>query len=169
MPRHAGLAGTRRVTPTTRHRLNTPTASLRSVFPEFSFRMFHPSLLCLTVILISQSALARPRPENIRETAQTKSDKSTAEREENAELVGGGIDLLISEIFHRIIQERLENLLEGVSQPIKQELLDSSEYKIERNSAFEEQDLSVEVSLPVSVTEIPTDIFTSLPGSDFTF
>ena len=72
-------------------------------------------------------------------------------------------------MFNRIIQKRLENLLQGLTTPNKKELhlLESSESlsseeKINKNSAFEEEFL--EVSLPVAVTEIPPDVFTGLPG-----
>ena len=124
----------------------------------------------LLILFICGTIHARPRPED-------KSGlKSVGSKEnlENPELVGGSLDLLVSDMYNRIIRERLENLLEGVSaeshkiqQRIGAELIDISDHlsRKEDIKTQEEQEQLVEVSLPISVTEIPQEIFTSLPGT----
>ena len=83
--------------------------------------------------------------------------------------LGGDLDMLITDIFNRIIQRRLENLLQGVSSPINR--LESSEFFLENEvnekPASEEGKEFLEINLPVSVTEIPSEVFTNLPGRHF--
>ena len=149
----------------------TPTPTVSQSF--LSFRMlqnFSTLLKFLLMMYLCQIVYSRPRPD---EKLDTKSI-SIVDKIENPELVGGNIDLLISDMYNRIIRERLENLLEGVSPPMQQqfgeELLKSSDplkhsEEINKNSAFEEQEEFVEISLPISITEIPRELFTSLPGT----
>ena len=83
--------------------------------------------------------------------------------------LGGDLDMLITDIFNRIIQRRLENLLQGVSSPSNR--LESSEFFLENEvnekPASEEGKEFLEINLPVSVTEIPSEVFTNLPGRHF--
>lgn len=92
-------------------------------------------------------------------------------KSQNGGSLGGGLDNLISDMLNRIIQRRLENLLQGVSSSPRKDfqLLESSEpifsnEDLNKNSAFEEGEGFLEVSVPLSVTEIPKDILTNLPG-----
>ena len=92
-------------------------------------------------------------------------------KENDSAIVGADLDNLISDMFNRIIQKRLENLLQGVSNNRRNQLLESSEslFNIEdfnTNSAFEEGEDLVDIS---SVTEIPREQFTGLPGSSGLF
>lgn len=124
----------------------------------------------LLILLICRTIHGRPRPD------EKSGSKSVASKEilENPELVGGSLDLLVSDMYKRIIRERLENLLEGVSaeslkiqQRIGAELIESSDplNRKEDIKTHEEKEQLVEVSLPISITEIPQEIFTSLPGT----
>ena len=114
------------------------------------------------MILLCQTISCRPRPDDKVDTKSV----SNEDKSESPELVGGNLDLLISDIYDRIIRERLQNLLQGVSHPIGEELLESSEPKDTSEDIVEkEQESLVEISLPISVTEIPREIFTSLPGT----
>ena len=85
--------------------------------------------------------------------------------------LGGDLDMLITDIFNRIIQRRLENLLQGVSSTIKR--LENSEFFLQNEVNEKPQPASdegkefLEISLPVSVTEIPSEVFTNLPGRHF--
>ena len=82
--------------------------------------------------------------------------------------LGGELDTLITDIFNRIIKIRLENLLQGVSSPINR--LESPDFLIENEVKEKPQPSSdqgrefLEISLPISVTEIPSEVFTNLPG-----
>ena len=118
----------------------------------------------ILLLLLLTRIEARPLPaEDDLEIKLVQNQKSSG-----GDTVGGGLDTLISDMFNRIIQRRLENLLQGLTTPNKKELhlLESSESlsseEIIKNSAFEEEFL--EVSLPFAVTEIPPDVFTGLPG-----
>ena len=118
----------------------------------------------LLLLLLTRTAAAQPLPaEDDLEIKLVQNQKTGG-----GDTVGGGLDTLISDMFNRIIQKRLENLLQGLTTPNKKELhlLESSESlsreEINKNSAFEEEFL--EVSLPFAVTEIPPDVFTGLPG-----
>ena len=123
------------------------------------------------MMFLCRTVYSRPRPDDKSELESV----SNVDKIENPELVGGNLDLLISDMYNRIIRERLENLLEGVSPPMQatfgEELLESSDplnrkEEINKNSAFEEQEELVEISLPISITEIPRELFTSLPGTN---
>ena len=85
--------------------------------------------------------------------------------------LGGELDTLITDIFNRIIKIRLENLLQGVSTPINRlespEFLIENEVKEKPQPASDEGKEFLEISLPVSVTEIPSEVFTNLPGRHF--
>ena len=118
----------------------------------------------LLLVLTRPCTEARPRPaEDKLEIDLTQNQKTGG-----SDTIGGGLETLISDMFNRIIQRRLENLLQGVTTPNKKDLhlLESSESlsseELNKNSAFEEEFL--EVSLPIAVTEIPQDEFTGLPG-----
>lgn len=137
----------------------------RMVFLKLSMSSCPASVTAsiLLLILLSRTE-ARPLPaEDDLEIKLVQNQKSSG-----GDTVGGGLDTLISDMFNRIIQRRLENLLQGLTTPNKKELhlLESSESlsseEINKNSAFEEEFL--EVSLPFAVTEIPPDVFTGLPG-----
>ena len=125
-----------------------------------------PASMTVTLLLLLLSRTeGRPLPvEDKLELKLVQSQKTIG----GGDTVGGGLDTLISDMFNRIIQRRLENLLQGLTTPNKKELhlLESSESlsseEINKNSAFEEEFL--EVNLPFAVTEIPPDVFTGLPG-----
>ena len=118
----------------------------------------------LLLLLLSRTSEGRPLPVEDKLELKLVQNQKTG----GGDTVGGGLDTLISDMFNRIIQRRLENLLQGLTTPNKKELhlLESSESlsseEINKNSAFEEEFL--EVNLPFAVTEIPPDVFTGLPG-----
>ena len=152
--------------------------------PSASVRMLQIfSRLALIFLIFSskifRSVSGRPMPTEAAADEIKTVDKNM---EQDPPLVGGNLDLLISDMYNRIIKERLENLLEGVSHSVsdpiqkqfREELLESSESlqqssedKLnEKQGAFEEPEKKlVEISLPISVTEIPRELFTSLPGT----
>ena len=96
--------------------------------------------------------------------------------------VGAQIGTLVSDIYNDIIRSRLKNLLEGVytsyspSSPppssissLASTLLESSDALRNRGRGGKGEDPHLEVSLPESVTPIPSELFTSLPGRLFLF
>ena len=122
-----------------------------------------PSCLLLLLCLLPLGVLARPQVQPETETGAA---------------VGGRIGTLVSDIYNDIIRSRLKNLLEGVSpsspsspppssiSSLASTLLESSDALRNRGNGGEEDPL-LEVSLPKSVTPIPSELFTSLPGSLF--
>ena len=122
----------------------------------------------MLLVLISPLCYCRPWPGD-----DGKSDvKQPTEKSMENGSVGGDLDNLISDMLNRIIQRRLENLLQGISSPNRKdfELLESSDSlfqneELNNNSAFEEGEQFLELSLPISVTEIPQEVFTNLPGT----
>ena len=113
-------------------------------------------------------SLALPIPEEKNSNIQIKVVENKPSK--NGSL-GGGLDNFISDMLNRIIQRRLENLLQGVSSsPHKDfQLLESSEpvfstEELNYNSALEEKEGFLEAELPLSVTEIPSEVLTNLPG-----
>ena len=94
--------------------------------------------------------------------------------------VGAQIGTLVSDIYNDIIRSRLKNLLEGVSpssspsspppssiSSLASTLLESSDALRNRGRGGKGEDPHLEVSLPKSVTPIPSELFTSLPGRLF--
>ena len=134
------------------------------VLPSLKILFTYVMLLVLT----SPLCYCRPWPgDEGRSDVKQPTEKST----ENGS-VGGDLDNLISDMLNRIIQRRLENLLQGISSPNRKdfELLESSELlfpneELNTNSAFEEGEQFLEISLPITVTEIPKEVFTNLPGT----
>ena len=123
-----------------------------------------PSCLLLLLCLLPLGVLARPQVQPETETGAA---------------VGGRIGTLVSDIYNDIIRSRLKNLLEGVSpssspsspppssiSSLASTLIESSDALRNRGNGGEEDPL-LEVSLPKSVTPIPSELFTSLPGSLF--
>ena len=125
-----------------------------------------PASITVTLLLLLLSRTTEGRPLPVEDKLELKLVQN--QKTGGGDTVGGGLDTLISDMFNRIIQRRLENLLQGLTTPNKKELhlLESSESlsseEINKNSAFEEEFL--EVNLPFAVTEIPPDVFTGLPG-----
>ena len=124
--------------------------------------MFKLCLLILCLLLPMQGVLARPQ----------------AQAQQAA--VGGQIGTLVSDIYNDIIRSRLKNLLEGVSpssspsspppssiSSLASTLLERSDALRNRGRGGKGEDPHLEVSLPESVTPIPSELFTSLPGSLF--
>ena len=123
--------------------------------------------LCLIILcLLPLGVLTRPQ---------------TQPRGEEA-VVGGQIGALVSDIYNDIIRSRLKNLLEGVSpssspsspppssiSSLASTLLESSDALRNRGRGGKGEDPHLEVSLPKSVTPIPSELFTSLPGRLFLF
>ena len=76
--------------------------------------------------------------------------------------------LLYKDIVFAIIQKRLENLLQGVTTPDKNELelREKSESLNLKNESLdlEEGEGFLDISLPKAVTQIPRDVFSNLPG-----
>ena len=114
--------------------------------------------LCLIILcLLPLGVLTRPQ---------------TQPRGEEA-VVGGQIGALVSDIYNDIIRSRLKNLLEGVSSSpplssissLTSTLLESSDPLQNRGRGEKGEDPLLEVSLPKSVTPIPPELFTSLPGT----
>ena len=124
-----------------------------------------PASMTVTLLLLLLS-ITEARPLPVEDELELKLVQN--QKIGGGDTVGGGLDTFISDMFNRIIQRRLENLLQGLTTPNKKELhlLESSESlsreEINKNSAFEEEFL--EVNLPFAVTEIPPDVFTGLPG-----
>ena len=114
--------------------------------------------LLLVLTLSATFSLPRPSP-----------SRPQDKMEINVESLGGELDTLITDIFNRIIKIRLENLLQGVSAPINRlespEFLIENEVKEKPQQASDEGKEFLEISLPVSVTEIPSEVFTNLPGT----
>ena len=94
--------------------------------------------------------------------------------------VGAQIGTLVTDIYNDIIRSRLKNLLEGVSpssspssppqssiSSLASTLLESSDALRNRGRGGKGEDPHFEVSLPKSVTPIPSELFTSLPGRLF--
>lgn len=115
------------------------------------------SILCLC--LLPLGVLTRPQ-------AQPQGGQQAA--------VGGQIGRLVSDIYNDIIQSRLKNLLKGVSpsspppssiSSLASTLLETSDALRNRGRGGKGEDPQLEVSLPKSVTPIPSELFTSLPGS----
>ena len=126
-----------------------------------------PSCLLLLLCLLPLGVLARPQVQPETETGAA---------------VGGRIGTLVSDIYNDIIRSRLKNLLEGVSpssspsspppssiSSLASTLLESSDALKNRGRGEKGEDPHLEVSLPKSVTPIPTELFTSLPGRLFNF
>ena len=91
-----------------------------------------------------------------------------------SDLVGSNIDSLLSQMYNNLIQSRLDNLLQGVepSSNLPRELTKefsnpsstlTRDLTEDLNDSDSEKDF-VEVFLPKAVTEIPSKLFTSLPG-----
>ena len=130
------------------------------------------NFLLRTLLLLSMSSrmlsLALPIPEEQNSNIQIKVVENKPSK--NGSL-GGGLDNFISDMLNRIIQRRLENLLQGVSSSPRKDfqLLESSEpvfstEELNYNSALEEKEGFFEAELPLSVTEIPSEVLTNLPG-----
>ena len=124
--------------------------------------------LLIFLTLSATFCLAIPRPSRPQDKMEINVD--TLENTQDGSL-GGELDTLISDIFNRIIKIRLENLLQGVSSPINRlespEFLIENEVKEKSQPASDEGKEFLELSLPVSVTEIPSEVFTNLPGRHF--
>ena len=144
-----------------------PTDSeTKSVFQQLRLGPDMTSRVLILLTLSVTSSLARPA----RLEDKMEINEETLEKQSHQELsLGGDIDMLITDIFNRIIQRRLENLLQGVSSPSNR--LESSEFFLENEvnekPASEEGKEFLEINLPVSVTEIPSEVFTNLPGRHF--
>ena len=146
-----------------------PTDSeTKSVFQQLRLGPDMTSRVLILLTLSVTSSLARPA----RLEDKMEINEETLEKQSHQELsLGGDIDMLITDIFNRIIQRRLENLLQGVSAPIQR--LESSEFFLENEVNEKPQPTSdegkefLEINLPVSVTEIPSEVFTNLPGRHF--
>ena len=130
--------------------------------------LLHAATRTVILALISSKMFVHcaPIPEEETEVKIVMENKS-----QDGESLGGGLDNLISDMLNRIIQRRLENLLQGVSSSPRKDfqLLESSEpiFSNEdhnKNSAFEEGEGFLKVSVPIPITEIPKDIFKNLPG-----
>ena len=114
------------------------------------------NLLCL-LVLLPLGVLTRPQ-------AQPQGEQAA---------VGAQIGTLVSDIYNDIIRSRLKNLLEGVSSSpplssissLTSTLLESSDPLQNRGRGEKGEDPLLEVSLPKSVTPIPPELFTSLPGT----
>ena len=121
----------------------------------------------LLLVLTLSATFARPRPSPGRPQDKMEINVETLENTQDGSL-GGELDTLITDIFNRIIKIRLENLLQGVSSPVNRlespELLIENEVKEKPQPASDEGKEFLEISLPVSVTEIPSEVFTNLPG-----
>ena len=123
-------------------------------------------LLVLVLCLLPLGVLTRPQ----------------ARPQEEQAAVGAQIGTLVSDIYNDIIRSRLKNLLEGVSpssspsspppssiSSLASTLLESSDALRNRGRGGKGEDPHLEVSLPKSVTPIPSELFTSLPGRLFNF
>ena len=110
---------------------------------------------------------------------------SHVDKIEETDLIGSNIDYLLSQMYNNIIKVRLENLLQGVDSPKSEgndggDLLSTSEFHAESLSLSSSDIVSelestitrenppdtIQVLLPISVTQIPLKLFTSLPGID---
>ena len=114
--------------------------------------------LFLLLLLLPLGVLTRPQAQPQREQAA----------------VGAQIGTLVSDIYNDIIRSRLKNLLEGVSpsSPPPSSISSLASTLLESSDALQNRgrggkDPHLELSLPKSVTPIPTELFTSLPGSLF--
>ena len=141
----------------------------KSVFQEL--RLGPDMITSRLLIFLTLSAtfcLAHPSPGRPQDKMEINVD--TLENNQDGSL-GGELDTLISDIFNRIIKIRLENLLQGVTSPINRlespEFLIENEVKEKSQPASDEGKEFLELSLPVSVTEIPSEVFTNLPGRHF--
>ena len=128
----------------------------------------------LLATLLLPLALVHARPHTITDINIAQLEDKQAGGDGGGTTVGGGLDTLISDMFKRIIERRLQNLLQGVTSPDRKDLhlLESSESlysneELNTNAAFEEGEEFLEISLPIAVTEIPQEVFTSLPGTLF--
>ena len=136
----------------------------QSVFQQFR-RM---KLNLIRIILIGtllHASLSLPLSSDDDKELKNAQGNSNDEEEGN---IGGDLDSLLSDMFNRIIQKRLENLLQGVTTPDKNELelrekSESLNLKNE-NLDLEEGEGFLDISLPKAVTQIPRDVFTNLPG-----
>ena len=128
--------------------------------------------MLLLATLLLPMALVQARPRTITDINIAQLEEKQAGGDGGGTTVGGGLDTLISDMFKRIIERRLQNLLQGVTSPDRKDLhlLESSESlnsneELNTNAAFEEGEEFLEISLPIAVTEIPQEVFTSLPGT----
>ena len=124
----------------------------------------------LLLVLTLSATFVRPRPSPGRPQDKMEINVETLENTQDGSL-GGELDTLITDIFNRIIKIRLENLLQGVSAPVNRleshQFLIENEVKEKPQPASDEGKEFLEISLPVSVTEIPSEVFTNLPGRQF--
>ena len=140
--------------------------------PAVSPRMGATHLLLALALL---APLVQPRPQNSPEVQPT-IQRSPELGLEGAGVVGGQISHLVSNIYNDIIRARLKNLLEGISassssspppsslsSSLASTLLQTSD-SLERQEKGKEGELHMEVFLPKTVTEIPPELFASLPG-----
>ena len=122
----------------------------------------------LLIFLTLSATFCRGLPSPTRPQDKMEINVETLENTQDGSL-GGELDTLITDIFNRIIKIRLENLLQGVSTPINRlespEFLIENEVKEKPQPASDEGKEFLEISLPVSVTEIPSEVFTNLPGT----
>ena len=90
-----------------------PTDSeTKSVFQQLRLGPDMTSRVLILLTLSVTSSLARPA----RLEDKMEINEETLEKQSHQELsLGGDIDMLITDIFNRIIQRRLENLLQGVT------------------------------------------------------
>ena len=131
--------------------------------------------LLLALALLAPLVQPRPRPQNSPEV-QPRIQGSPELGLEGAGVVGGQISHLVSNIYNDIIRARLKNLLEGISSSssspppsslsssLASTLLQTSD-SLERQEKGKEGELHMEVFLPKTVTEIPPELFASLPGT----